>query len=482
MSIMFQHLNGRYQEDCYNKWSPVINATDDIKSEQTKIATALVLENTQRDFESQGMFSESAYGVQGGMNSYGSMDARGAQADVNAQGAAQDGGGTLGTVYNYGPKGGPDIGSVKNTQGDARIPSIVIPTVRRIFPNLLAHEVVGVQPMNGPVGFAFALRAQYGVHGKGKIDENGKEIGYNLVDSEFTGAEGNAPSGDASFWAAFAGDAAVQPLAEGQGANLNPSEWWKIDEDMPMAKFALSKGVVEAKARKLAAHYSLELQEDLKNMHGIDADTEMVNIISYEIQQEIDRQLMAEMVKAAINSGHTSTWTPVSADGRNQLERISTLYTQLLLKANVIATQTRRGPATFAIASTKVCALLERMKNNALDSAHGDVNTMSFGVANVGKLPNGMSLFRDTFAGGDYILLGYKGPTPYDSGIIYCPYIPMQIMRAIGEQDFSPRMGVRTRYGILDNQFGAGDYYHMMKIDGLTNFIDGSEQGRQFIF
>ena len=469
MSLMFQHLNAQYQEDCFNKWSPVINATDDIKSEQTKIATALVLENTQRDFEGAGLFNESG---RGSSTAYGtSSDARGAQQGSGA--GLTQGGGTMGTEYNFGPN-------------DSRIPSIVIPTIRRIFPNLLAHEVVGVQPMNGPVGFAFALRAQYGEHGGGKSEpgfgDKGKEIGYNTVDDRFTGADGFAPpSGDASFWEAFAGIKNPE-FAEGQGANLNPSEWWKIDEDMPMAQFNLQKGVVEAKSRKLGAHFSLELQEDLKNMHGIDADTEMVNIISYEIQQEIDRQLMAEMVKAAITAGNTSVWSPVSADGRSQLERISTLYTQVLMKSNDVALKTRRGPATFAIASTKSCALLERMKNNTLDTAHGDVNTMSFGVANVGKLPNGLSLFRDTFAGGDYILLGYKGPTPYDSGIIYCPYIPMQIMRAIGEQDFSPRMGVRTRYGILDNQFGAGNYYHMMKIEGLTNMIDGASQARQFTY
>ena len=268
------------------------------------------------------------------------------------------------------------------------------------------------------------------------------------------------------------------------GATLGDSEWWNIGEDMPMAKLRMEKGTVTARSRKLAAAFSLEIAEDMMAMQGTNVDDEMVNIISYEIQQEIDRQLLTEMIKAAIIGGKVSTWSPVSADGRNQLERIGTLYTHLLQKSNEIAITTRRGPGNFAISDPNTCSVLERLQDFTLDNAPTQVNTdTGIGIAKVGTLRNGtIQLYRDTFAGGNYILLGYKGPTPYDSGIIYCPYIPVQLMRATAQENFSPRMGVRTRYGILNHLFGADNYYHMIKVDGLMSQVNSADQGRIFTF
>jgi hypothetical protein len=214
----------------------------------------------------------------------------------------------------------------------------------------------------------------------------------------------------------------------------------------------------------------------------------MVNIISYEIQAEIDRQLLSEMVKGALDvknggvNAQVSTWSPVSADGRNQLERIGTLYTHILDRANRIAITTRRGAANFAISSPRVCALIERLQTFTFDQAGGNkVNTNNVGVAKVGTLRNGaITLWRDTFAGGDYVLLGYKGANQYDSGIIYCPYIPLQLLRAVGPQDFTPRIGVRTRYGLLNHLFGANNYYSFIKIEGLVDAALAGDGGRVF--
>jgi len=460
---LYQHLPANYQEKVLEKWTPVLEAEglSKISSEQIRLSTALVLENTQREFDK---VNESYTGQAAGM---------GAQAGAYSTGLP-NGAGQLGSTFDYGAN-------------DARMPTIVIPTARRIFPELIAHNTVGVQPMYGPVGFAFAFRARYGSNGKGTVTQ-GTEIGYNLVDSAFTGASGNATTG--AYWEAFAGTGSAGALGQntygedGQGATLAGSEWWNIGEDMPMAKFSMEKAIVEAKSRKLAAHWSLELAEDMMNMHGVDVDAEMVNIISYEIQAEIDRQLLAEMVKAAIAGGRVSTWSPVSADGRNQLERIGTLYTQILQKSNEIAITSRRGPATFAFGSPNVCAILERLQDFVLDKAgNAALDTNTVGISKVGTMRNGgITLYRDTFAMGNYALLGYKGPTPYDAGIIYTPYIPVQLLRALGQENFTPRIGVRTRYGILSNLFGAGNYYHFIKVDGLTSSVLEASGSRVFMY
>lgn len=459
---MFQHLAPDYQEKVLERWSPVLDAGSAITNESVRLSTALVLENTQRDFDKVKMMNEAYTG--------GATSQAGA---FGAQAGPSNGGGAFGTATDFGVN-------------DTRMPTIVVPTVRRIYPELLAHNVVGVQPMNGPVGFAFALRALYGADGKGTVTE-GTEIGYNLLDSAFTGTSGNSTSG--TMWEAYAGTGSATAEGvntyneDGQGADLASSEWWNIGEDMPMAKFKLEKATVTAKSRKMAAHWSLELGEDMMNMHGVDVDATMVDIISYEIQAEMDRQILTDMIKAAIGGGRTSTWSPVSADGRNQLERIGTLYTHILDKANTIAITSRRGPATFAIAAPKVCAVLERLQDFTLDAAgKGTIDTNSIGVSKVGTLRNGnITLYRDTFAGGNYILLGYKGPTAYDSGIIFCPYIPLQLMRAQGQENFSPRIGVRTRYGMLSHLFGAANYYHFIKVDKLTSTALAAEGGRVFM-
>jgi len=476
---MFQHLSPDYQETVVKRWDKLLNEGDAITSDSARVATALVLENTERAFRES---------YSGAISSVGGL---GAQHGATP-GGSPGGGGALGTTNTYGA-------------GDSRLPTIVIPTVRRIFPELIAHDIVGVQPMNGPVGFAFAMRFQYGANaGGGTVtDHQGDEMGYNTVHSDHVGASGLVELDDSAnfgqtvpgvgattqandYWQRFAGGTAG--TYNGMGANLNQSEWWKIGEDMPMSQFRLEKGIVEAKSRKLATHWSLELGEDMSTMHGIDVDAEMVDVMSYEIKAEIDRQLIGEMIKAAIVGDATSPgkylsdWTPVSADGRNQLERIGTIYTQVLLKSQQIAINTRRGPATFAITTPNVTAFLERLGQFALDNSAVKVSGENVGVAKVGSMRNGgITVYRDTLAQGDYILLGFKGKSNYDSGVIYCPYIPLQVNRAVGNQDFSPRIGLRTRYGVLAQLFGSANYYQMIGVSGLTGILN-ADGGRVFSF
>jgi hypothetical protein len=456
---MFKALPKDYQVKVAKKWGAVLESGPaNITTNHKKLATAVVLENTQEEIQRGRKRMMEAF-------DFGSVDA-----GIPGASATQ--------VFG---------------DGDSRIPSIVIPTTRRIFPELLAHEVVGVQPMNGPAGFAFALRF---------YDNSGNELGYNRIDPAYSGATdligedsnpadgtfdagvGSLAGTETSYWAAFNGS----NNSSGQALPMATAEGLKLEDccgpgTMGTARFAFEKKVVEAKERKLGASWPLELAEDMKNMHGVDAEGEMTEIISYEIQAEIDRELLKEMVGAAIKGGRTSTWDPTKADGRNQLERIGTLYTHVLDKAQDIAIATRRGSANWAITSPKITALIERIRDFAFDD-HGSskVDASKVGVAQVGTLRSGgIKLYRDTFAAGNYVLLGFKGNNPYDSGVIYCPYIPVSIAKAVDPYDFSPRMGVRTRYGLLDNLFGADLYYQFIKIDNIagTSVADGS---RQFTF
>lgn len=445
------------KEQLLEKWQKVLDAGDGIKNAEVRLATAKVLENTQSDRTAGSLVAEDL---------------------------ATTAGAGLGT--------GTTIGA-----NDMRWPSIVIPTVRRIFPELIAHELFGVQPMSSSLGYAYAIRALYDEAGQFELNGTkfkGEEIGYNKLDTQFTGTSGGVPASAiaTAYWQSYAGNAVTGVNFTGQGATLAQSEGAVVNSNYPMAKIDLVKGPVEAKSRKLAANWSPEMQEDLANQHGVDVDAEMTNILTYEVQAGIDRQLLTSSVKNAINGGFTSEWTPVSADGRNQMERIGTILTQVIIKSNEIAINTRRGAANWAVASSKVAGLLERLNNVPVVQGTTMPSVPQAGVGSVvkvGLINNGKQLLlRDTFApnGADYILLGYKGNTPQDAGIIYCPYIPMQLMRAVKSADFSPEIGVRTRYGIFEGynarNWDAGRYYQFIKITGLVNSALVAQGQRVFTY
>jgi hypothetical protein len=488
----------------FKKWEKLINAEGDIRDEQIKMSTAVVLENAQRKIDerfkinnSRGLLTEAAiYGGDGLGN-----------AGITAAGA-------------MGP--GADATSIAATTGDARVPSVVIPMIRRIFPQLIAHKLVGVQPMQGPIGMAFAFRAKYGKNGRGTA-EIGDEIGYLGVDAAHTGRgqkttkfgigedQGRIDlttlSGELAADPQVSGsivlegaDKATQAMAcffgteatsmyggkrfgmIGDGADTSDAENWAVGSTMPEAGFEILKATVTAKTRKLGVQITRETEEDMKAMQGLNAQNEVSDIISYEIAQEIDRQLLGEIVQSAVRAGNTMMWDPRKADGMNQTDRINALYTTILTKSNQIATQSRRGAANWAVCSPGAAALLESHIYDPLGMAGGLGNANAFGktidqgigVTEIGTLRNGtIKLYRDTLAGGEYILLGFKGQGVYDAGIIYLPYIPLELMHAVDPFTMNPVTAARTRYGVTTNLFGAGQFYQFIGLPNLGATITG---------
>jgi len=478
------------------KWGPVLDYNSDnvraIEDDHTRLNTAILLENQEKwCFEASN--SSGGSGVFGSVNN-----------------------GAYGNQF-------PSQNDSAYAPGDARLPKILIPMIRRTFPELITNEIVGVQPMSGPVGLAFALRYKYEPtslgYQSGSIDGNtgatrfgdsafkqalssNPELGYQFLATGFTGTQSTALSGNTDFTVLDQDRGVAQLLAN-----------FELNSNIPQVVVSFEKTAVEAGTRRLAARWSVELEQDLKNMNGIDIDTELTNAMSYELQAEIDREMIIRMIQTALNAGYGtgySIWSPASADGRWLVERNRDFYQRLIVEANRIAVRNRRGSANFVVATPRVCAILEMLPEFQWVPVQGNVNTQPVGVAKVGSLGGRFNVYRDTRteaqaeaynAGGippgnfqgqwpnptygynltrqtrlEYALLGYKGPEFYDTGIIYCPYIPVMVQRTIGPNDFAPRVGLLTRYGVVDNIFGANLYYHVIILKGLgTPFVPGTQ-------
>jgi len=493
------------------KWNPVLNYTSDnvaaIEDDHTRLNTAILLENQERwCFEASA--GDTAGGSGGAFSNYGGSGAS-SYSTVNP--------GQYGNQF-------PSQNDNAYAAGDARLPKILIPMIRRTFPELITNEIVGVQPMSGPVGLAFALRYKYdgqalgygnntGVDGSlttqytnnQTLTSDGKELGYQYLDTRYTGASSAALSGDSTNY--------FPMMAQDQGVAQLLSQF-ELTSNIPQIVVSFEKTAVEAGTRRLAARWSVELEQDLKNMNGIDIDTELTNAMSYELQAEIDREMIIRMVQTALNAGFGagfSVWSPASADGRWLVERNRDFYQRLIIEANRIAVRNRRGAANFIVGTPRVCAILEMLPEFQWVPVQGNVNTQPVGVAKVGSLAGRFNVYRDTrteaqyeakFGGNlagangfpgsfgttptvrtsrlDYALLGYKGPEFYDTGIIYCPYIPVMVQRTIGPNDFSPRVGLLTRYGVVDNIFGANLYYHVIILQGLGQAFTPATQSVYF--
>jgi hypothetical protein len=472
-------------EALLEKWAPVLNYSSDsvkeIKDENSRLNTAILLEN-QEQWCIQESSQNSAFGG-------------------NAGGQYNPGTGTVTSGDNYAP-------------GDARLPKILIPMIRRTFPELISNEIVGVQPMSGPVGLAFALRYQYNSQYLGNgIDGNpagqtggagpgnvpgtstgytgNTELGYQFLDTRFTGSSSQRLSGATGVWSFAQQDQGVAQILSA----------FEITGNIPQVEVKFEKTAVEAGTRRLGARWSVELEQDLKNMNGIDIDAEITNAMSYEIQAEIDREMIVRMIQSALNAGFGagfSFWSPASADGRWLVERNRDFYQKLIIEANRIAVRNRRGAANFIVATPRVCAILEMLPEFQWVPVQGDVSTQPVGVAKVGSVGGRFSVYRDTrtevqntgvygnqnysgqTSGIEYALLGYKGSEFYDTGIIYCPYIPIMVQRTIGPNDFAPRVGLLTRYGVVDNIFGANLYYHVVIVQGLGTAFSPAAQNVYF--
>jgi len=455
------------------KWAPVLNYSSDnvkaIDDDHSRLNTAILLENQETWCLKENSYAGSALG---GASNFGGITAPGGPGDAYAT-------------------------------GDHRLPKILIPMIRRTFPELITNEIVGVQPMSGPVGLAFAMRYKYetdslgstGIdgHTSGKTQtgndgqprtSDAQEVGYQLLDTRFTGAS-SADLGGSEF------DSIGEFVAE-DGGIAKALKDYELTGNIPQMVVSFEKTAVEAGTRRLAARWSVELEQDLKNMNGIDIDTELTNAMSYEIQAEIDREMLMKMVQVAANNAAggkgVSTWSPASADGRWMAERNRDLYAKIIVEANRIAIRNRRGAANFLVATPRVCAILEMLPEFQWMQVQGSVNTQPVGIARVGNLGGRFNVYRDTrteaqYEDGkrsqgrlEYILLGYKGPEFYDTGIIYCPYIPVMVQRTVGPNDFAPRVGLLTRYGVVDNIFGAELYYHVIVIKNLgDSFTPGTQ-------
>jgi len=238
----------------------------------------------------------------------------------------------------------------------------------------------------------------------------------------------------------------------------------------------IEKKAIEAGTRRLASSWSIELEQDIMNMNGIDIDSEMTNAMSYEIQAEIDREMVVRMIQVALNAGlgtGYSVWKPQLADGRWFAERGVAFYARVVVEANRIAIRNRRGPANFIIATPKVCTILQLLPEFRPFEIASSIQAHPNGVARVGTLAGQFNIYRDTrteaqYLAGlradpvEYALLGYKGSEFWDTGIIYCPYIPVLVQRTIGPNDFAPRVGMLTRYGVMDHLFGSANFYHLI--------------------
>ena len=404
--------------------------------------------------------------------------------------------------------------------GDARVPKIVIPMVRRTFPELITNEIVGVQPMSGPVGLAFALRYKY----QGEpLDRNYLDPHEKYPYARPTGWPKAAPSagpasGDGTavdHWLDGAGldvtgveaseyEAALDKLKESSDL---PSGWAdKVDSlilkqdrgvarllsqfemtgRIPQMTIQIEKTAVEAGTRRIAANWSTELEQDLKAMNGIDIDNEMTQSLSYEIQAEIDREMLTRMIHICVKAGIKPTsigrgisfWDAGTADGRWLGERCRAFYANIIVEANRMAVYNRRGAANFIVATPRVCALLEMLPDFKGFPVGSSVNTNQTGVAKVGTVGGRFTIYRDTRTEAqydmgargeplEYALLGYKGSEYYDTGIVFCPYIPVMMQRVTDPNTFAPKIGLMTRYGVVDHIFGADMFYHMILVTGL---------------
>jgi hypothetical protein len=412
------------------KWAPML---DGLATDELVKSTATMLENQSR-FIDKAFLGEDVYSVASPAN----------------VGIGNDG-------SNYGTSA---VGTSSGTpSGIARYKQIAIPMVRRIFPELLAHKLVGVQPMIGPVGLAYALRFRAATaYGNYAV---GTELGYNNIDRTYTSAT-----------------TAGNGYTESEGENLNEgTNYAGSNTTSREVGLTIETKEVVARTRKLKARWTIEAEQDLSAMHNLDFEEEIMDMMAYEIAQEIDRELVARLINAA-KAGGTYAWdygtvgVPTSgaalgtADGRWEQEKFRTLYTTILHAAEDIARSTRMGPGNWAIVSPRVAVALQSLPDFQFAPVKGTVDSLKFGVAEVGTLGNGIKVYRDTFAinGNDYIVVGHKGSKESETGLIYCPYIPVMFQKAIGQESFSPRAGVMTRYGVVDHLFGSQLFYRYISV------------------
>jgi hypothetical protein len=364
-----------------------------------------------------------------------------------------------------------DPGPTNVTGGVQNFDPILISLVRRALPNLIAYDVAGVQPMTGPTGLIFAMRAKY-------INQTGDEAFFNEANTMFSGkgSAGN-PYGFAGTTATDQGTnpvvsatLAANTYTTGIGLPTATAEYLGSDGNTAFGQmaFSIEKVTVTAQSRALKAEYSLELAQDLKAIHGLDAETELSNILSTEVLAEINREVIRTIYTVAVPGAQFGTTTAgffdldTDSNGRWSVERFKGLIFQIERDANVIAKQTRRGKGNVLIVSSDVASAMAMAGVLSYTPAlQADLQVDDTGNTFAGLLHGRIKVYIDPYFGGftsnqELVTIGYKGSSPYDAGLFYCPYVPLQMVRAVDQYTFQPKIGFKTRYGMVSNPFAEG--------------------------
>jgi hypothetical protein len=394
-------------ESLNEKWAPVLDHSDlgSIGDQHRRAVTAQLLENTENALKESGSWSTTSL-LSETMN---------ASADM------------AGGVKGYDP--------------------VLISLVRRSMPNLVAYDIAGVQPMTGPTGLIFAMRSHYA-----NSSASTAEAFYNEADNDFSGLASAAMAGTT-------GTAATANTGVGIGTAAA-----EANTSFAEMGFTIEKVSVTAKSRALKAEYTTELAQDLKAIHGLDAETELANILTSEVLAEINREVIRTVYTTAVRGANTGTTVAgtfdldVDANGRWSVEKFKGLMFQLEREANQIAKSTRRGKGNIILCSSDVASALQMAGvldyTPALNS--NGLNVDDTGNTFAGVLNGRYRVYIDPYAGGNYAVVGYKGSNAFDAGLFYCPYVPLQMVRAVGENSFQPKIGFKTRYGMVSNPFADG--------------------------
>ena len=436
------------------KWAPVLNeeSAGSIQDKHRKAVTAVVLENQEIALREQ---------------------------------ATQQGG--FGQLTEAAP--------ANNTGNVANWNPVLISLVRRAMPNMMAYDVCGVQPMTGPTGLIFAMKSTYETTRGGATADN--EALFGEAVTAFSGDSAASMVDDGSGLSGVTdtntdstiNDQRNDPAVGTSGMTLANGELLGTSGASAFAEmgFTIEKATVSAKTRALKAEYSLELAQDLKAIHGLDAESELANILSTEILAEINREVI-RTINSQAKTGALQANTAVNgifnlssdADGRWSAEKFKGLVVQIEREANVIAKETRRGKGNFIICSSDVASALTA--SGMLDytpALSTNLNVDDTGSTFAGVLNGRTKVYIDPYSTVDYITVGYKGTNPYDAGLFYCPYVPLTMVRAVGEDTFQPKIGFKTRYGMASNPFvGAtpasglataktNQYYRIFRVDNI---------------
>ena len=447
-------------EQLQEKWAPLLDyqGLDSIRDSHRRAVTAVLLENQEKFLREEQSFQV------GNLSNL-------MESPTNSANAAGSSGGFGGSAAAGGPTAGFD--------------PVLISLIRRSMPNLIAYDVAGVQPMSGPAGLIFAMRSRYN-------NQSGPETFYNEVDSAFSGQDagfniagfGSTASGIGTTTQAGSNPSVLNPVSGGGDQTA-----YNVGQGMPTGDsealgdsagnyfnemaFSIEKVTVTAKSRALKAEYSLELAQDLKAIHGLNAEAELANILSTEILSEINREVIRTIYKVAEQGAVQNVATPgifdldIDSNGRWSVEKFKGLLFQIERDANAINQRTRRGKGNIILCSADVASALTMA--GVLDytpALNANLTVDDTGNTFAGVLMGKFRVYIDPYSanltssntspGNQYYVVGYKGSSPYDAGLFYCPYVPLQMVRAVGENTFQPKIGFKTRYGMVANPFAEG--------------------------